>query len=98
MKNSRTLYRGIGAAVGLIAPPIALWIYYLLKYSALEFSVFIDRLWYSTMFVPMFSLAVLANLLMFFTFIWLDKDDGSAGVLVSTLLYAFIVFGFKLFT
>jgi hypothetical protein len=97
MKNSRIFLRVVGAGVGLIAPPIALWVYYLIQYSGIGFDVFIERLLYSTLFAPMLSLAVLVNLLMFFGFIWLDKDDGSAGVLLSTLLYAFLVFGLKMF-
>lgn len=97
MRDSRLFLRALGGGVGLIAPPITLWIYYLIQYSGIGFDVFIERLLYSTLFAPMLSLAVLVNLLMFFCFIWIDKDDGSAGVLLSTLLYAFLVFGIKLF-
>ena len=97
MKDSRIQLRILGGGIGLIAPPIVLWVYYLLQYAGIEFRVFIERLIYSTLFAPMLSLAVLVNLLLFFCFIWLDKDDGSAGVLLSTLLYAFVIFGLKIF-
>jgi hypothetical protein len=97
MKDSRIFLRVLGGAIGLIAPPIVLYLYYLIQYSGIGFDIFIERLIYSTLFAPMLSLAVLVNLLLFFSFIWLDKDDGSAGVLLSTLIYAFVIFGLKLF-
>ncbi|HAW52372.1 MAG TPA: hypothetical protein DCX54_08615 [Flavobacteriales bacterium] len=97
MKDSKILLRISGGVIGLIGPPIVLWLYYLIQYSDVGFTVFIERLWYTTLFTPMLSLAVLVNLLLFFAFIWLDKDDGSAGVLLSTLLYAFVIFGLKIF-
>jgi len=83
--------------MGLIGPPLVMYSYFLVSYRAIGFEVFIDRLLYSTLFVPVLSLCVLINLLLFFIFIWMNKDEGSMGVLLSTILYAFLIFGMKLF-
>lgn len=97
MKDSKYFLRVVGAGIGIIGPPISLYLIYIINYSGLEFKEFINRLLYTSLFAPMLSLAVLINLLMFFGFIWLNKDEGARGVLMSTLLYAFVVFGLKLF-
>ena len=87
----------LGAIVGLVVPIIVLFTYYYIYFRANEFGEFINQLLHSTLFAPVLSLCVLVNLLVFFGFIWLNKDEGSMGVLLSTLLYACLVFGMKLF-
>ena len=87
----------VGVVIGLIAPLFPLWIFYITKFGSNDFSVFVSRLIYSTLFGPVLSLCALINLLIFFIFIWLNRDGTSWGVLLSTIIYAFIVFGFKLF-
>ena len=95
--GSKTTLRIIGGLLGLIGPPIALFIFYYFNYSELAFSEFINRLVYTTLFAPMMSLSVLVNLFLFFCFIWINKDEGAQGVLFVTILYAFWIFGMKLF-
>ena len=95
--NQKMTLRLLGGMIGFLGPWVALWSYYQFNFSGIEFSVFLDRLLYTTLFAPMLSLAVLINLFLFFGFIWLNKDDGAMGVLFATILYAFVVFGFKLF-
>lgn len=87
----------LGSVIGLIGPPIAMYLFYFFNYSSIEFKVFINRLLYSTLFAPVLSLAVLINLLLFFSFIWLNKDRGAMGVLLSTILYAFVILVMKMF-
>ena len=89
--------RLIGALAGLIGPPIAMLLFYHFNYSQLEFQVFIDRLLYSTLFAAVLSLCVLINLLLFFIFIWINRDEGAQGVLLVTILYALWILGMKLF-
>ena len=89
--------RLLGAFLGMIGPPIALFIFYYFNYHQLEFQEFVNRLVYTTLFAPMMSLSVLVNLFLFFCFIWMNKDEGAQGVLLITILYAFWIFGMKLF-
>ncbi|MEQ9062601.1 MAG: hypothetical protein RIE58_00380 [Vicingaceae bacterium] len=96
MNDTWTL-RITGSIVGLAGPWLALWAYYKLNYASIGFKVFLDRLLYTSFFAPMLSLAVLINLLLFFSFLWLKRDNGAIGVLFATIVYAFVVFGFKLF-
>ena len=94
--NNKILLRLIGGIFGLLLPWLALWIYYANNFGNITFGVFLDRLLYTTLFAPMLSLAVLINLFLFFFFIWTNRDDGAMGVLFATILYAFVVFGFKI--
>lgn len=87
----------LGLFLGLIGPPIVMYSFFYWNYYEVGFETFINRLLYSTLFAPVLSLCVLINLLLFFTFIWLNRDDGARGVLFSTLLYAFVVLTMKLF-
>lgn len=87
----------IGFLIGSLGPPLAMYSYYFFDYSQLEFSVFIDRLLYSTLFAPVLSLCVLINLLFFFIFIWMNKDEASKGILLATIIYAFIIVVLKYF-
>ena len=95
--DKRKLTIALGIFLGLIGPLITMYTFYFFNYSALEFEVFIDRLLYSTLFAPVLSLCVLINLLLFFVFIWLNRDEGSKGVLLTTILYALLILGMKLF-
>ena len=87
----------LGSLIGLVFPLLFLWLYYKFNFSQMEFSLYINRLMVSSLFASMLSLVVLINLLTFFVFIWLNRDDAARGVLFSTLLYAFVVAGFRLF-
>lgn len=96
MERSRISLTLIGGITGLVLPLLFLWLYYKYNFSQIDFSVYIDRLMLTSLFASMLSLVVLVNLLTFFVFIWLNKDDAARGVLFSTLIYAFIIFGFRL--
>ena len=95
--DKRKLTIALGVFLGLIGPLITMYTFYFFNFNTLEFEVFIDRLLYSTLFAPVLSLCVLINLLLFFVFIWLNKDEGSRGVLLTTILYALLILGMKLF-
>ncbi len=97
MMRLKSPYTWLGVVIGLIGPWIGLYIYYYSNFRANPFSVFLDRLLYTTLFGPMLSLAAMMNLLLFFIFIWLNRDEGAMGVLLSTFLYGFVVFALKLF-
>ncbi|MBI3503158.1 MAG: hypothetical protein HY063_15330 [Bacteroidetes bacterium] len=84
----------LGAALGLGAPWLTLFIFYLIKYSQISFSEFFKTiiLGYNIL-TPSVSLCVLTNLLVFFIFIWTDRNHSARGVLLSTFIYAaFVVY------
>lgn len=90
--------RLLGILSGIVLPWLVLYVIYIFNYPELEFQLFIERLIFSTLFAPLLSICVLFNLLLFFAFIWMDRDNFSWGVLFSTILYAFVIFGLKLFS
>lgn len=94
---SRNVLIGAGIITGLAGPLLGMYSFYFFNFRATEFDDFIYRLLYSTLFAPVLSVCVVINLLLFFSFIWLDRDEGARGVLFSTIIYAIIVFILKLF-
>lgn len=82
---------GLGLSLGIIAPIITLVVVYLYSfdgYSVKEFFTFLSTMRVMT---KLFSLCLLPNLLVFFTFIWGDLMRGARGVLMATILIAVIV-------
>ena len=79
----------IGAVAGLISPLISLFGFYLAKYSHLSFSQFFSQvlLGYDIL-TPVISLCVIINLLVFFIFIWTNRNHSARGVLLATFIYA----------
>ena len=58
----------IGIVAGLLAPTIALWLYYFINYSQLTIWRFIDKRKLGDTYTPLISLCVLANLAVFYPF------------------------------
>ena len=88
----------IGVIAGLIAPSITLWLYYIINYSALSVGRFINYLKLGDTYTPLISLCVLANLAVFYPFIWKEKWNGAKGVIGATFIWAAIVVLLKFFT
>ncbi len=88
----------IGMILGLIAPFITLCMYYLINYRFMTISGFINYLRIGDTYTPVISLCVLANLAVFYPFIWKEKWKGAKGVLGSTFIWAAIVMFLKFFT
>lgn len=79
----------IGAVCGLIAPFISLFIFYLIMYRNISFSKFFNDiiLGYGIL-LPVISLCVITNLLVFFIFVWTNRNYSARGVLLATFVYA----------
>lgn len=78
----------IGAIIGLCAPLFTLFIFYLIRYNHLTFSEFYYRILLANGIVtPSISLCAIINLLMFFIFIWTNRNHSARGVLLSTIVY-----------
>ena len=88
----------IGIVAGLLAPTIALWLYYFINYSQLTIWRFIDYLKLGDTYTPLISLCVLANLAVFYPFIWKEKWSGAKGVIGATFIWATVVVFLKFFT
>jgi hypothetical protein len=84
----------IGFSFGLSAPVVALYFFYLIKYSHISFiSFYFDILLVNDIVTSTISLCVISNLLVFFIFIWTNRNYSARGVLFSTIIYAgFVVY------
>ena len=79
----------LGFTCGMLAPVFTLMIFYLVRYSHLSFQSFItDVLAANDILTSSISLCVIANLLVFFIFIWTNRNLSARGVLFSTFIYA----------
>ncbi|MFH0894423.1 MAG: hypothetical protein V2A54_08295 [Bacteroidota bacterium] len=82
----------IGALLGLVAPIVILFIFYLLAKTNDYFWVYIRGWVEYGIFTKMFSLCLLANLGLFFLFLWREKMYHARGVLTSTILWGIFIF------
>lgn len=86
----------VGILLGLISPVIVLIIFYHLNYSYISFYGFLSKYMEYKALVPLFSLCVIINLGIFYLFIHKNKYHAGRGIIFSTLIYAIIVFAYKL--
>jgi hypothetical protein len=78
-----------GFAAGMSAPLLTLFIFYLIRYSHLSFRDFYENILVANNIItPSISLCVITNLLVFFIFIWTNRNFSARGVLFSTFVYA----------
>lgn len=85
----------VGFIVGLIAPMLVMTCFYLVKYSRFTIVEFLNLILGAGIFIPLMSLSVIINLLLFFIFLWTNKDYAARGVILATMVYAFTVIIFK---
>jgi len=86
----------IGWSLGIISPLIIFLIVYELKYSEMEFMVYLRNVWQMKIFLKILSLCVFPNLGFFFLFYRLKYDMAARGVIMATFMYAFFVMVGKL--
>lgn len=92
MRNLDKLW--VGLAMGLLGPLIGFWLYSLIKFPQYDFA------WYLNFFAttPIYqssiaSLSLIFNLLLFFLFIYTNKNRAARGVLFATFIYApFVIY------
>ncbi len=79
----------LGFICGLLSPLLTLYVFYLIKYSHISFYKFyLDVLFANNIVTASVSLCVITNLLVFFIFIWTNRNYSARGVLFSTIIYA----------
>ena len=79
-----------GLVPGLLLPPLALVIFWWVK-SDLGFWTFLVRFQAMGMLSKVLSVVTVPNLLLFFVFIWTQRNFSARGVIFATLLVAFVM-------
>ena len=85
-----------GWLLGTIVPLIIFFITYEVKYSEMEFSVYLRNIWNMKIFLKILSLCVFPNLAFFMVFYRQKYDMAARGVIMATFMYAFLVLIAKL--
>ena len=85
-----------GLFIGLIAPIVA-FVIYVAFYLGREILDTYHSLLERNILSETISLSVLINLLLFFMHIKTNKDMVAKGIILATMIYAFVVLGLKLF-
>ena len=88
----------LGILLGLMAPLFAFMLYYFINYNFMTFRNFINFMKLGDTYTPIISLCVLANLAVFYLFIWKNRYKGTRGVLISTFIWAGFIVYLKFFT
>ncbi|MBA3706639.1 MAG: hypothetical protein H0W84_12290, partial [Bacteroidetes bacterium] len=67
-------------------------------YSSMTVDVFVKNLRLGDTYTPLLSMCVLANLAIFYPFLWKEKWKGAKGVLAATFVWAGLIVYLKFFT
>lgn len=86
-----------GVVAGIVVPLIAFLIFYLLTNNGLSISEYFRKVEEAGNISEIMSVSVFANIIIFLVFNRLDMLRASKGVLGITIIWAFAVFGIKLF-
>ncbi len=86
-----------GIISGIILPVMAFFIFFLITRHGLALDLFIRRMIEVDKVSEVMSISVFSNILIFLLFNRLDMLRSSKGVLGITIIWAFLVFGIKLF-
>lgn len=85
-----------GLIIGIVLPIIIFLITYEVKYSEMDFAVFLKSMWEMKIFMKLLSLCVFPNLGFFFLFYRNKFDMAARGIIMATFIYAFAVLIAKL--
>lgn len=86
-----------GVATGLLLPAIAFIVFSLFTRNGLSFSDYFRKVEEAGNITSIISVCVFSNIIAFLLFNRFDMLRASRGVLGITIVWAFIVFGIKLF-
>lgn len=90
-KRNRFDRLSIGWIIGTFLPLIIFFITYQVKYSEMEFSVFVRSMLEMKVLLKLLSICVFPNLGFFMLFYRLKYDMAARGVILATFMYAFVV-------
>ncbi len=86
-----------GVISGIVIPALAFFIFFFLTRKGLTLDHFIRRMIEADNVTEIMSVSVFANIFIFLLFNRLDMLSSVRGVLGITIVWAFVVFGIKLF-
>ena len=79
-----------GLVPALVLPVLTILVFWIVK-SDLGLVVFLEQFQQMRMLSKVVSLAAIPNLLLFFLFIWTNRNFAARGVIFATLLLAFLM-------
>lgn len=85
----------LGTLIGLALPPLAIYLFYLTRHSPLGFGAFVQNAITVQISSALLSVSVVPNLAAFFLFLQSDRYYSARGILLATILWAFVGFGTK---
>ena len=85
-----------GWLTGAIIPLLIFLLTYEIKYSEMDFMIFVRNMWQMKIFMKLLSLCVFPNLGFFFFFYRIKYDMAARGIIIATFMYAFLVLIVKL--
>lgn len=87
----------LGIITGIIVPIISVSIYYFIKYADNQSIIqFILSLQGRGLFSKIISLAAIPNLLLFFIYLWTNRNFSARGVIIATFVYVIFVLILKI--
>jgi len=86
----------VGWVIGIVVPLLFFLVFYQMKYSEMQFMVYLRNVWDMKIFLKIISLCVFPNLGFFFLFYRKKYDMAARGVIMATFMYAFLVLVAKL--
>ena len=86
---------GLGLTVGLILPFFAVILFYSIRHSNISFWEFLKATAFIQMSSALLSLCAVPNLAAFFLFLQTYRYKSARGVILATLILAFVGFGLK---
>ncbi len=81
----------IGLITGILVPVIGLFVFYFFSFDTLSISEFLDHIIRIHRIPQLISLSVIANLGVFYIFIYKKFYYSARGVIMSTFLYTIVV-------
>ena len=93
-KNDRYNSMVLGLVLGLLLPVLTLLVILLVRFDG-ELAETLRQLRMLKMIDNLLSLSAIPNLLLFFVFIWRNRNFSARGVIFATLILAFVMLIFK---
>ena len=81
----------VGMSLGIILPMLVLLIFYLSSYAYLTIPDFLRKMVFQSILFKLLSLCAIINLGTFFFFYQTKNDNAARGVILATLIFAFVV-------
>jgi hypothetical protein len=87
----------IGLLLGIAVPFLVLAVFFFFKYSHMTVDRFFYMIRLEDTLSPRISLCVIANLFVFYSFIWTHRYKSARGVILATFIYAAFIVYLKFF-